>query len=156
MVGWGAGKQDSKGETGDETQTNRAISWWTDGSHREWLSHCMNSLMSPFRTFFFFLSPPSVALISCAKLSPVSSGGGSRGSNNSLGNIYLARVPKSHDAAGCEYDQGAEDAVMVSCDAEMIRLHSQMEKIAKKGSRHKKNKTKNAYPFRGEEKKMIK
>lgn len=113
-----------------------------------WIPSCL-----PFAPFFF-LSPPSVALISCAKLSPVSGGGGSRGSNNSLGNIYLARVPKSRDAAGCEYDQGAEDAVMVSCDAEMIQFHSQMEKmkLQKKGSHHKKKKS--AYPFRGEEKKM--
>lgn len=34
------------------------------GSHREWLSHCMDSLMSPFHTFFL----PSVALISSTHL----------------------------------------------------------------------------------------
>lgn len=26
--------------------------------------------------------------------------------NNSLENIYLAKVPKSHVVVGCEYDQG--------------------------------------------------
>lgn len=91
-----------------------------------------------------------MALISCAKLSPVSSGGdgGGRGSNNSLGNIYLAGVLKSRDAAGCEYDQGAEDAVMVSCDAEMIQLHSQMEKMKLQTGFPS-----HTYPFSGEEKK---
>lgn len=122
-----------------------------------WIPSCL-----PFAPFFFFLllSPPSVALISCAKLSPVSSGGGGgRGSNNSLGNIYLARALKSRDAAGCEYDQGAEDAVMVSCGAEMIQFHSQMEKmkLQKKGVPSQKKKKKNCLSIQsGRKKKMAK
>lgn len=66
-------------------------------------------------------------------------------------------MPKSRDAVGCEYDQGAEDAVMVSCDAEMIQFHSQMEKMKlQKRVPVPPPPKKSAYPFRGEEKKWPK
>lgn len=152
MVGWGAGNKTAKER---REMKRRQTEPYLDGQMAAtgndfltaWIPSCL-----PFAPFFFLsLSPPSAALISCAKLSPVSGGGG-RGSNNSLGNIYLARVPKSRDAAGCEYDRGAEDAVMVSCDAEMIQFHSQMEKMKLQKSPPPK---KSAYPFRGEEKKNV-
>lgn len=44
------------------------------------------------------------------------------GSNNSLENIYLAKVPKSHVVAGCENAQGAEDAgyVFLRCESDSV------------------------------------
>lgn len=54
----------------------------------------------------FFL--PSVALVFSTYLHLLSM----TDSNNSLENIYLAKVPKSHVVTGCENAQWAEDAVM--------------------------------------------
>lgn len=66
------------------------------------------------------------------------------GSNNSLENIYLAKVPKSHVVAGCETAQGAEDAAMCACmlyflrcendsDSQMEMMNCKMESAIKIG-----------------------
>lgn len=128
---WGGARQCSEREMGDKTQTNRKISWWTDrqpqgmtfslhGFPHVSLSHLFSAFCGSH-----LLNTPS----------PVSS----TDSNNSLENIYLAKVPMSHVVVGCENAQGTEDAVMFFWDAKIqIQLHSQVKKMnCKNGIHHK-------------------
>lgn len=114
----GTEKQDSVLKEKWETkQTNRKSSWWTE---RQWqgitfslpeFPHVsISHLFSAFCAFYLLNTS-----------SPVSS----TGNNDSLENIYLVKVSKSHAVEGCEKAQGAEDAVSFFWDVKIIQLCSQ-------------------------------
>ncbi len=106
----------------DKTQTDRKIAWWTERqpqgltfSLHEFPHVSISHLFSAFCGSRLLNTPSPVSMTD---------------SNNSLENIYLAKVPKSHVAVGCENAQGAEEPIMFFCDLKMIQLHSQREEMS--------------------------
>lgn len=113
--GYGAAEMQGgavKEKWSDETQTDRKIAWWTERepqglpfSLHEFPDVSISHLFSAFCGSCLLNTPSPVSMT---------------GSNNSLENIYLAKVSKSHVVAGCENAQGAGDAAMFFWDVKMI------------------------------------